>query len=188
MDKKIFSAFYGFLGEGHSKIAVFSLFCPYRPKGPFFAKFQLKISQRLFPMQTWLRYGKSSKIDKLSENVAKKGFSHPKPQMTKLKIFQISKFWVLSFAVLGAFWVRKALFSNIFGKLEKFKWLYIPWPFLYGNYSLWYFDLKFGEKGPLGQLGQNRPKNAIFECPANKFQKPIPKHMVQDRYYHRLIA
>ena len=56
---------------------IFRLFCPNKPKWHFFAKFQLKISQRVNPVQKRLRYAKSSKIDQLSENVAKKGFSHP---------------------------------------------------------------------------------------------------------------
>ncbi len=52
-------------------------FRAYGPKLPFFTKFQVKISQRVNLVQKRSRYGKCSKIFNLSENVAKKGFSHP---------------------------------------------------------------------------------------------------------------
>ena len=100
---------------------IFRLFCPNKPKWPFFAKFELKISQRVNPVQKRSRYGKSFKFFILSENVAKKGFSHP--ERTQNHKCQTSNFENLRFVIcgFGAFWVRKALFGNIFGKYEKFK-------------------------------------------------------------------
>ena len=48
-----------------------------KAKSAFFAKFQLEISQQVFAAQKRSRHEKSSKIDQVPENVAKKGFLHP---------------------------------------------------------------------------------------------------------------
>ena len=69
---------------------IFRLFCPNKPKWPFFAKFELKISQRVNPVQKRSRYGKSFlKIFHTFRKCCQKGLfaprTHPKPQMTNLK-------------------------------------------------------------------------------------------------------
>ena len=58
------------------KISHFVPYCSYGPKWSFLTKFQVKISQRVFPVQKRSRYGKTSKMPQLSKNVAKKDFSH----------------------------------------------------------------------------------------------------------------
>jgi len=76
---KKFSAFYDFLGAGHSKIALFlAYFAPTSQNSFFSTKFQLKIYQRVFAVQKRSRYVKSFKIDRLSKNVSQKGYSHLK--------------------------------------------------------------------------------------------------------------
>ena len=180
------------LFAGHSKIAFFWPILPESTQRAFFAKFQVKISQRVIPVQKRPRYVKSFKIFQLSENVTKKGFSHPEgTQNHKWQNSKFSKsqnfvcchlwFWVSSgcekpfLAAFSESWKN----SKDFTYLDRFCTGITRWNILTWNLA---------KKCPLGQLVQNMPKNAIFECPANKSQKPIPKQMVQDRYYHRLIA
>ena len=78
---------------------IFRIFRPNKPKWPFFAKFELKISQRVNPVQKRSRYEKSFKFFILSENVAKKGFSHP--ERTQNHKWQISSFENLRFVICG---------------------------------------------------------------------------------------
>ena len=95
--------------------------------------------------------------------------------MTKPKFSRFGDFWVLSFVVLGVLWVRKALFGNIFGKLENFRGLFIPWSFLYEVNSLRYFDLKFGEKGPFWPIGTVWHEMADFGVPQTHAPKSHTK-------------
>ena len=77
--------------------------------------------------------------------------------------------------VLGVLWVQKALFGNIFGKLENFRGLSIPWSFLYEVNSLRYFDLKFGEKGPSWPIGTAWHEMADFGVPQTHAPKSHTK-------------
>ena len=160
---------------GHSKIAVLGLFCPYRPIGQFFAKFQLKISPWVFLVQKRSRYGKSSKIDILSENIGKKGFSHPKsnknhrwqsPNFRILAIFGLCHLW---------FWVCWGCeqpflptFPEHLKNLKDFSYLHrfctgwTRWNILTSNLT---------KKGHFSLLGENRRKMPKMCCLVQKCQK-----------------
>ena len=78
---------------------VLSLFGQNRLKWHFFVKFEVKIFQRVNPVQKRSRYEKSFKVSILSENVAKKGFSHP--ERTQNYKWQIANFEILRFVISG---------------------------------------------------------------------------------------
>ena len=157
-------------------------YCSYGPKWSFLTKFQVKISQRVFPVQKRSRYEKSFKFFILSENVAKKDFSHPK--CTQNHKWQIANFETLRYVICGFECVlgAKSPFWQHFRKVGQFQRTFhtlivsaceklaeIFWVEIWREKALCAYR---------GNMGQN---TAIFEWPTKRSQNSIPKEVVQDR-------
>ena len=149
MDKKIFSAFYGILGEGHSKYPFLAYFAPKGQKCLFSPNFNSKYLSEFFPYRNDQCMESPLKLTNFLKMLPKRAFHTHNAPKTKNDKTQISKIWVLrlfSFLVLGALWVWKALFDNLFRNLVNFRGLPYLDRFCTGKTRWDIFELKFGEK------------------------------------------
>ena len=127
-DKNFFSAFYGFLAERHSKIAVFGIFCPIGQKGLFSPNFNSKYLSDFFPYRNDQGMESPLKLTNFLKMLPKRAFhtdNTPKTTNDKTQIFEIWGF--LGFVICGFGCVvgAKTLFGNIFRKLVNFRGLSI---------------------------------------------------------------
>ena len=121
-----FSAIGRCFGQGNTFLAFFAYFAPISQNGLFSPNLNSKYLSELIPYRNDQGMENPLNFSYFPKMLPKRAFRTQNTPKTTNDKPQICKILDLSFVVLGAFWVRKALFGNIFGKFEKFKRFFIP--------------------------------------------------------------